>query len=170
MSEKKQLILSDPVTKEQFDRNKMTLKIDKIIDYGKVSGYITEETSTIVYMLIVKNDNSNFNPRLYYLDVKGNLKDNPNLITLLDEKGKDLADHIEATLEVDEGEFKTLVWHKKSLSKVLNKNHRIAEYTATNNDGFANLCLIDWEGDNKTGNIKVWYGQKIKSKEFKIIL
>jgi hypothetical protein len=161
------ITLSDPITKKQFNKSNITLEVIETVDYGKVIGYVVKEKKDIQYMLMVKKGNLNFSPRLYYLDVEGNFKDNPNLLTLLDEKGKDLAEHIEATLETDNNKLKTIIWHKKSSSFVFD-NHIIAEYSSKKTDIPTNLCLIDWNR-NKKGYIKVWYGQKIKSSEFKII-
>lgn len=162
------ITLSDPVTRKQFNKSSVTLEVSEVIDFGNVTGYVTKEENDMIYMLVVKNGNYIFNPRIYYLDVEGNLKDDIGLITLLNEKGDDLADHIEATIEVEEDILKTVLWHKKSESISSSSNHRIAEYTSKGNESIADLCLINWMGDNKKGTIQVWYGQNIKSSDFEI--
>lgn len=160
------ITLSDPITKKQFNKSSVTLDVSETINFGNVTGYVTKEKNNMIYMLVVKNRDYVFNPRIYYLDVEGNLKDDISLITLLNEKGTDLADHIEATIEIEEGILKNVLWHKKSKSISSNSYHRIAEYTSKGNESIADLCLINWTGDNKKGTIQVWYGQNIKPSEF----
>lgn len=162
------ITLFDPITKKQFNKSSVTLEVSEVLDFGNVLGYITKEYDDMIYMLVVKKGNYSFNPRLYYLDVEGNLKDDIDLITLLNEKGDDLADHIEATIEVEEDILRTVLWHKKSASISTDNNHRIAEYTSKGNENIADLCLINWMGDCKKGLIQVWYGQSINTTEFEI--
>lgn len=162
------ITLLDPITKKQFNKSSVTLEVSEVLDFGNVTGYITKEYDDMIYMLVVKSGSYVFNPRLYYLDVEGNLKDDIGLITLLNETGTDLADHIEATIEVEEDILKTVLWHKKSESISTDSNHRLAEYTSKGNEKIADLCLINWMGDSKKGIIQVWYGQNIKTSEFEI--
>jgi hypothetical protein len=162
-------VLSDPTTRRQFYESKVAFNVKEVRDYKNVMAYISEGCNRLVHMVVVKPKSLIFQPRIYYLDFEGNLETNGGLSTLLNECGDDLAEHIEATLKKSyTGKTHIVHWNKKGKSLRLNERHIIAEYGTKNEKTGNNLCLLDWNGDNKTGKLEVWYGQKVKRKEARV--
>jgi hypothetical protein len=160
------IILSDPGTKDQFKKDQVTLKIKRTYHFNKAVGYVTEEKNSVTLMLLIKNEN--FLPRVYYLDIEGSFKDNPDLLPILNGRGNDFGNHIEATIKVNNGKLKSILWHKVSSATIVSneKEIKVAEYHTKEKNINNNLCLVVWKGDNKIGHIEVWYGQKIKKDEY----
>lgn len=160
--------LSDPGTKEQFKKDKVTLKIKYIYSFYRATGYITEENNSVKLMLLTKNKNENFLPRVYYLDIEGSLRSNTDLLSLLNKRGDGFANHIEATIKLNSGKIKVIMWHKVSSARIISNEKEIkaAEYYTKEKNMSTTLCLIIWRGNNKSGYIEVWYGQKIKKDEY----
>jgi len=162
-------VLSDPVTQKQFSQTNVAFNVKEIRDYKNALAYISDEHKQLYYMVVLNSKNHTFQPRVYYLDAGGTLSGFPAFATLLNACGEDLADNIEATLQDDLKKSAHLVhWQKKGQSLSLKNNRIIAEYITKDKKMKHNHCLIDWKGDNKTGRIEVWYGQKIKKKEVRI--
>ena len=59
------ITLSDPGTKEQFKRDETTFKVKHIYHFYKATGYVTKEKNFTTLMLLAKNKNENFLPRVY---------------------------------------------------------------------------------------------------------
>jgi len=164
------ITLSDPGTKAQFNKDKTSFKIEHKYEFDDTVGYVLEEKKGIKLMLSINKPKEDSIAAIYYLDVSGNLKDNGELLPLVDERGQDLADAVEATLELDGGNIKPIIWHKVSQTILISGRGitRIAEYDTRVNKLLYNLCYIIWKGNNKTGSIEVWYGQNIKKSEYEI--
>ena len=160
-------VLSDNTTQMQFNAPKVAFNVKEVREYGPALAYVTEEYNDLNYMVVHKTNVPSFHPRVYYLDFGGNIKGVPGLSMLLNENGNDLATAIEVTIKED-GTTREIHWYKKGPSLVLGENHILAEYVTRDKKMRHNLCLIDWKGDNKTGRIEVWYGQKIKRKEVRL--
>lgn len=164
-------VLSDPITQKQFNQTKIAFNVKEKRDYGKALALVSEEYCDLTYMVLFKSKIYTFLPRVYYLDTEGTLNAKNGFSMLLNESGRDLANHIEATVEGTKEEQHTVNWHKNGRSMVLDnkkENHVIAEYSTKNDKIGHDLCLIDWKGDNTNGKIEVWYGAKIKGKEVRI--
>ena len=162
-------VLSDPTTQRQFHEPKIAFDVYEIRDYKKVLAYVSDEYEGLIYMAVFKPQSFVFQPRIYYLDSAGSLDEKREFSTLLNECGNDLADHIEAIVQDGHERItRAIHWHKKGHSFSLNKSHIIAEYTTKDDKTGQNLCLIDWKGDNKTGKLEVWYGQKVKKREVRL--
>jgi hypothetical protein len=151
------LQLSDPGTKKQFGKECVTFRSTVIYRYNKTVAYKTmRENKSITLLLALKTHE--ILPKVYYLDLRKNFKDSDDLLCLLNTWGNDLADHIEATLKLNDGTFRNVLWHK--LFRTYNVNNKekrlIAEYYTKDRDLAVCSCLIYWKGDNKNGFIEVW--------------
>jgi hypothetical protein len=163
------LILSDPNTKKQFGKECVTFGSVTIYRFNKTVAYKTiKEDKKVTLLLALKTCKDYILPRVYYLDLRKSFKDHDDLLCLLNTWGNDFADHIEATLKLNNGTLKNVLWHK--LPPTCNVNNKeskkIAEYYTKDKDLVGSSCLIYWIGDNKNGTIEVWYGQDINENEY----
>ena len=106
------LILSDPGTKKQFGRDHFTFNSVTTYRFNKTIAYKTIKEKNVTLLLTLKTCRDCILPRIYYLDLRKSFKDHDDLLCLLNTWGNDFADHIEATLKLNDGTFKTVLWHK----------------------------------------------------------
>ena len=183
------ITLSDLQTQKEFNKMEVDFRIIEVRTYQhpesiyKYTGYLAEykatpEADPQIIMLLLRQIDSDFDLRVYFMDTDGPTEDE-DLMLMFNPLEDDLKDRFDVELffEADDAVL-PVTWDRQGPTNFGIECHStatgdtnvktIAEYF-TNDDTRGNPhCFIEWSGDKKGGYIERWYGCDITEHDVEI--
>jgi len=181
------VIISDPITQEEFGASRVQFKVRSVRTYAKTDENIKYTCYVLdnleeddFFMLVIKEIDNFYGIYLYYLDNEGAVNppkerkgiDTPNYDNVVDPEKDDFADII--IIANNEGDvIREIQWnqseyphmHLSYYDEEIRGEASLCEYF-TDGENYGNdLALVICKGSLKKGHVQMWYGYGLQNQE-----